>query len=102
MTEMETKMCWELDARFAWISKQLGLKYPIGDRYGQNCFAVDSEDVEAITLHKAVIEGRSHALFLEYAFTGDGFFSEDGDWFPIEEYQDREKMLREIIREIEE
>ena len=101
MTQMETKLCSDLETRYKWICANLSERYKIGERYGEQCLIVNKGDVEAIIIHRIVFPGKSHSLVIEYAFAGDGFFSEDGDLYPIEDYPDQEQMLIDMLAEIE-
>ena len=76
-------------------------RYSTDERYGESCFVADGKKIEAFMIHKLVFPEKSHALVIEYALKGDGFFSEDGELYPIEDYPDREQMLKDMISEIE-
>lgn len=101
MIQQEKKLCSDLDERYDWIFTQLSDRYVIDVLYGEKCFIVNSNNVEAVRLCKFIAPERSHSLVLEYAFIGDGCFTEDGDLFPIEDYSDKGQMLVDMLAEIE-
>ena len=101
MTQAEMKLCLDLEKRYEWVYGQLSTRYGTDERYGESCFVADGKKIEAFMIHKLVFPEKSHALVIEYAFKGDGFFSEDGELYPIEDYPDREQMLKDMISEIE-